>query len=639
MVCPEGSAYPLPGSTISRKQPGRVLARQLLWEQCTRLWSPRALVRVDPDNQHRYTGTARIGASPPAIPWALYLADRVGEFRLLAFDFDAGRHGAPAALSDADRLAGVLDELAVPFLRVRSGDAGGQHIWVRLSGGAPAAQVAEMARRLRAFYATLDTGALSNPATGCVRAPGSPHRNGGHARPHLDGAALTAALDAMHKGAPPQVVEWLSARHPALPTTNTAHDPTPVRAIRVVGAGTTLKLACPRRPVPDRARAILSSPPDEGVDRSAVAHSVLLSLARAGHGFDDALEAVRTAPGLVRLREDLARCGPGEVERQWTRAVESAARYPQVATHDPAAAPNSDTESVLQSMEKAIAADTARWAGQGGPSDLRILCALIVLARQARTTRLDIDCRRLAQLAAVAASTVSRRLRVLARDGWVSLVKAGEGTRASCWQLHAPSNNDSVVIGATQGEPAPRSLAPDLLLAHNTHDLWSQPLGLGGHAARTHWHLLAGISSIAALSAATGYSPRTVAVHLRQLVTVRLLDGRGRPARDLAAALDTAAQTLGCAGHGEARRRRHTVDRQLHGWWLEELQWRRRSGKKKGPTRAHTEPTALALPVDVPLRSRYGRFPARENGRADYRAARARVLTRLRNEGVLAAAA
>lgn len=166
---------------------------------------------------------------------------------------------------------------------------------------------------------------------------------------------------------------------------------------------------------------------------------------------DDARAAVVTAPGLIRLREDAAR-GRDDTERQWTRALARAATF----TADPGQAPREPIDDELDAIEHALAVTTAHWGRRGGASDERILHALTALARTARTRVLDIDCRRLGQTCALDASTVSRRLRVLAREGWVTLTTPSAGTRAARWTLNQPPDGGvEITSNATQGNPPP----------------------------------------------------------------------------------------------------------------------------------------------------------------------------------------
>ncbi|KXF84355.1 hypothetical protein D092_20760 [Rhodococcus ruber Chol-4] len=585
-------------------------------------------MRIDPDRTHTYATTMAMPSQAPGFPWAIYLAGANHRYRLLAFDLDSGRHGPEVARADADRLAAHLAELGVPHLRARSGPTGGQHVWLRLAGpGAAPDEVRRLAHALRQHYPSLDTVPLTNPATGAVRPPGAPHRRGGQSRPHLHGAALETALARLDTETAPEVVDWLLARHPhsAAPAPRR-----PTGPVRIVDPASDPRLDRPRRPLTDATRALLDAVPAPGADRSAIVHSIFLGMARAGHSLADARAAAATAPGLVRLREDRAR-GREDTDRQWRRALDTAAGF---APAPPTTRAPVDDE--LDRIEAAIGADPAHWARPGGASDERILYALLALARTARTRIFDIDCRRLAQAAAVDASTVSRRLRVLAHESWVRCVRTGSGTRAATWQLELPDPVAPLPV-ATQGKPAPAPGHPSSLLEHHTHDLWAHRSGLGGAAARIHWAVISGKPAISGkgrnpveVAALTGYSLATVTRTLSTLARLGLPTGAGADTPELREQLGNAADRVGASGVGAQRVRRHLLDRELHRWWLEEQEWRCRRGKKTGVPR--TVSLTIALPIGAPARLRYGRFPVTDTGRADYRAARA-VVTRVCSPG------
>ncbi|MFF0284062.1 hypothetical protein ACFYSW_27520 [Rhodococcus aetherivorans] len=585
-------------------------------------------MRIDPDRTHTYATTMAMPSQAPGFPWAIYLAGVDHRYRLLAFDLDSGRHGPAAARADADRLAAQLAELGVPHLRAQSGPTGGQHLWLRLAApGAAPDDVRRLAHALRQHYPSLDTAPLTNPATGAVRPPGAPHRRGGQSRPHLHGAALDAALARLDTEVAPEVVAWLLARHPH----SAAPDPhRPAGAVRIVDPACNPRLDRPRRRLTDTTRALLDTAPTPGADRSAIVHSIFLGMARAGHSLADARAAAATAPGLVRLREDRAR-GRDDTDRQWRRALDTAAGFTPAP---PATRAPIDDE--LDRIEAAIGSDPAHWARPGGASDERILYALVAVARTARSRTVDIDCRRLAQAAAVDASTVSRRLRVLAHESWVRCVRTGSGTRAATWQLELPDPVAPHPV-ATQGEPAPFPGPPSGLLEHHTHDLWAHRSGLGAVAARIHWAAISGKPCISGagrnpveVAALTGYSLATVTRNLSALVHLGLPTRARTDTPDLREQLDRAADRVGASGVGAQRVRRHLLDRELHRWWIEEQEWRCRRGKKTGVPR--TVSLTIALPIDAPARLRYGRFPVTDTGRADYRAARA-VVTRLCSPG------
>lgn len=608
-------------------------SRGWLWSNIATAWSPRRTVRVDPDGTHDYTRAQPLAAHPPTVPYAVYLADRRGRFRLLAFDFDARGHGAEAAERDAAALARVLDELGAPHLRAHSGPGGGQHVWVRLAEPASAGHVTDMALALAHHYPTLDVAALRNPMTGCVRPPGAPHRSGGQSRLLLTGRALTRAVEQASAGAPAELAQWLTHRHPS-PAVPVALRP---RAAALIVPGPDgqqpwrLDTAC--RPLSQRAQQLLDTPVDAGADRSAVAHSALLSLARAGRSYPDVLALISIAPALARLREDVDRRGTGEVQRQWGQALHAAAGWAQGRT-DSRHAGGPPCEAALRVIEAAIAATPQRWAARGGATDEKMLYALVETARGAGTLRIDIDTRRLGEAAACDHSTAARRLKVLEEQGWLKEVSPCGGTRAATWLLLDPPPSTN----ATQGVPAPpHILAAGSPLPHHQHDLWTPCAGLGPQAARTHWALLQGARDLTELATATGYGTRTVKSHLALLLRAGVVTPDFLPGNDRHA-MDRAAERLGCSGAGEARARGHAADRLLWRWWLEEQEWRTSRGRKNGVPRI-VDPDAIALPFAVGLRARFGRFPTRPTWRADYPAARAIVQRHSRTNVPLAAAA
>src|SRR4051812_42215331 len=144
------------------------------------------------------TGAARnvyrreipVAGPPPHRPYAVYLADAAGGYRLLGLDLDSGR--GPVG-EDLAELRALLDRAGLPHLVCASGPFGGRHVWIGLAEAVPAPEVARLADALAARLPSLDTGPLRNPRTGCLRPPGAPHRLTGAASILTgDPAVLTA---------------------------------------------------------------------------------------------------------------------------------------------------------------------------------------------------------------------------------------------------------------------------------------------------------------------------------------------------------------------------------------------------------------------------------------------------------------
>lgn len=586
-------------------------------------WSPRSRVRVDLAQVHEYR-SAPWPRGALTVPTATYLASREGLFRWLAFDFDSAKYGADAVKADAAILAAVLDELDVPYLLVQSGPTGGVHIWVLLDdAGANADDVDRLAHALQAHLPTLDISPLTNADTGCVRIPGSPHRHGGHAVPIAGGHDLEATLTAMdQRRTSAELLTWLHARFPTRESSacESAQARGPAAAtpgLTITGTGAGAHLARARTDLTPATRRLLTEPLPAGADRSAIAWSILLGMAASGCTWRDVTTHL-DQPGLIRLREDYDRHQAHAIV-QWEKALDAAA-----ATAWPRTAADrvDDATSELLAAVSAAAADGPRWARPGGESDERVLLAFLALCEQAHATTINVDVRRLGEAANVDHTTVSRSLRRLAAESWVHLQSAAEGTAAATWTLRKPPPCTAAPQVETRPHPPRVPHEASARLDHAHHDVWVWRHGLGGVGERVHFYWSQGVP-VDEIATATGYSQRTVHRWISILGGYRLLSWRPR--------LETAARIVGAAGAMLARARRHQVERAVFDWWREELVWRRTPGKKRrktGPTRASTDPAAIALPIAAPARTRFGRFPTKPGGKMHWAAAFAAVTDR-----------
>lgn len=149
------------------------------WTRAARLLAPpnRPRCRI-----HDGDSYAREGDIPDHVPGsavAVYLADERGSYWTLGFDFDAKRgDSSDDATRDAARFVDdVLRPANVSCFAVPSG-GGGWHVWVPMGRPMPADSVRELANAAAAMFPTLDPMPLSNPKTGCLRPPGTLHRDG-----------------------------------------------------------------------------------------------------------------------------------------------------------------------------------------------------------------------------------------------------------------------------------------------------------------------------------------------------------------------------------------------------------------------------------------------------------------------------
>jgi hypothetical protein len=612
------------------------------WWQLARRLSPRPQLRVDTAGadgawRHAYQQEEPLGDEPPAGPYAIYLTDRRGRFRLLCFDLDSKRgpvHADVAALLAWCRDAGLRP------LPTRSGPTGGHHIWLILDGPAPAALVDALARAAARRLPTLDIAPLANRRTGCARPPGAPHRTGGRSTPLISLTEATALADHPDPvDALERLLTLLEADRPR-PAGDTA------RRRAGLDDGGLPYLLGERRPLPPPAKDALHTPPPN--DASATLASILTSAALARWRYTDVAELLPTAAGLehARSRPDGRRRIPRPADeaaavllRQWRRAVTFAAGLPPAP---PTARGDFDTRAAdivdqVTALQTRADASPGRWARPGGPADRRILDALCLLALRGLTDIVEADIRRLAMLTGIGRETARVALHRLA-DGWLTFAVPAEGPRAAHWALAnttpAPSTDDPT-HARSQAIPRPvgaagttRTAWIDRLTATLTtiaHDTFT-PAGLGHHPARIYQTLTADLTTPThELAAHTGYDGAHLTRMLHQLEDTGLARHDGQGWRRGRTHLDTAAETLQVTGILADRIRRYADERELWAWWLDELTWMHLPRRDK--RRAGGGGQLSIIFTGLGTRSRHGRMPRRSTGRADLQAAMYAVRT------------
>ncbi|OBJ87809.1 hypothetical protein [Mycobacterium asiaticum] len=229
--------------------------------------------------------SSRLPRQPAAVP--LYLHGRT---QILALDFDTKRHDQHTVDDDFTRALTWITEAGGRAVTDRS-TSGGRHILVPLAAGtsAGADELLPLLRLLEARLPSLDKTPMTNPKTGCITAPGSPCREGGHRR--LDGP-LSAAIDAFDQRSHPALLPRLNLLLGALNATPNRHPqprPDPAGAV-ITGTGTHARLApehtragdLPARITTYAATGIL--PPDSTWrSHSEARQSVLAHAALHGH--------------------------------------------------------------------------------------------------------------------------------------------------------------------------------------------------------------------------------------------------------------------------------------------------------------------------------------------------------------------
>ncbi|MCM6761272.1 hypothetical protein NB037_02460 [Rathayibacter sp. ZW T2_19] len=607
----------------------------------TRRLSPRDTVRTMRRDaygrldENAYPTAFRVSPVAPSTPWAIYLADDAGVFRLLCFDFDGkDSHGVDPdlmeqAADDCDALSVVLDAHQVAHVVCESSGTGGRHLWVGVRGGAAAAEVDRLAIAAKANFSTLDHGMLHNPRTGAARPPQSPHRDGsvsrilrGRVEDLLDPIVLPASLVAVAAAleATPSGRRYFAPTQGAVVSQHRTH-----RALSAAGAA-------------HMATA------DGGANPSWTAFMCLLSAAHAGWTMTDVEHAAQTAPGMEHYRTKNTGRGSrrprarheaaDRLGRQWEKALQFAALH---AVLPSPREPRDLTElegivAAVSNLLERFRAHPGRWGRtERATSERTILTALAYLTLHTGKRTVAASVRDLALLSGLGRTTAASALRTLREDGYVQLVARADGSNASEWRLTGTfSTTPSTVRTQPFNNPRPpgqvfseRAVFLDLLekdLTDARHDLFTRS-GLG-HLAGKVYALLGREASVTVDSTARmlGVTARTAATSLSRLRSHRLIvkhiDGWRRSLRDLRT---TAARVLGVDGLLEDRAYRYGIEREVWAWWQAELAYRS-SAPRERPRRPHV--TSRPLFEDSSSGERvWPLYPRDAAGRGDHREA------------------
>lgn len=568
----------------------------------------------------------------PDVPWAVYLADAEG-YRFLGFDFDAGR-GDPAR--DAAVLSDLLTEHGIAHLIAQSGPTGGRHVWVALTDSLDVALVDELSVLVRKVCPSLDRAPLANPATGCLRPPGSPHRHGGTSTP------ISGSLDVLTR--PSTTPDQVRGLYVALDAQIARDRPTRTADALPVATDTTGHPYLPgaRRPLPPTAQNALQTGEE---DASHALWVVLIGAAAAHWKLADVAELVATAPGMEYVRT--RRHGNGRRPRHrgeqrrvlthhWQRAVRWVADHPTTATGGDTTFPEraGQIADLVRHVQRRADAQPGRWQQGRGPSTRRVLDALCVLVLQAVRHDVQADVRRLGLLAGVGRETARLALHALAEDGWITATDAAEGRRATRWALlrqqgTAPSTGEvptewSQVLtrpaGTGQGLRAATLAALEDRLSTSVHDVFT-PRGLGLVAGDLYAKVSTDPAETGALAREAGRERGEVRQILQALAAHRLVRRLKRGwVRTSPRNLGRAARELGTSGVLADRAARYALEREQYVWWLAEEEWMRAPRRTGAARRPQPGQGSLLEVGGVVARPAYPRGPDR---RADHRAARA----------------
>nr|UXN30512.1 hypothetical protein N8D75_17450 [Curtobacterium flaccumfaciens] len=564
---------------------------------------------------------AAVTSDVPARPWAMNLADDEHRYRYLGFDLDTKHVGLKVVKTDTDTIRRLLDDAGMPHLVCQSGPSGGRHIWVALIDGVSADTVATIARDLARVCKSLDKAPLSNPATGCLRPPLSPHRDGGRSTPIMGTlAALTTPSARAHQVRALAIAAGELAAATAPDAALDAGRPLPLdHHGRLYLPGT-------RRPLAARSAAALQDDAAAG-DASASLWRVLVGAAAARWRYaDDAATSPASSTSAPFVPAAAALRGRPPASSPLSGSSLVSGTRPSATSQRTLAAPAMIRPSMAEPARSRTSSTPCNSAPRplpdagssgGGPADRRVLDALSLLALQAVSVSVEADIRRLALLCGIGRETARTALLRLAADGWIANTAAHEGTRAAHWTID-PQNalHRDTDRGRSQADPRPGGAGA----AHRTHLLSELT---DRQQTRTHDTFTAG----------TGLGLHTGNVYARILTSPTLDDTRtlrtlhrhgltrwthnGWTAAPLGER-DRVAQRIGAAGTLHARQHRYAVEREAWAWWQGELAWMASPGRQRPGRRP--SPDAITLYDDGT--NRHGKHPRTTDGRADFRAAR-----------------
>lgn len=660
---------PRPADTVEYSQVDQLYA----W--VTRVIAPRGRARVDIWDPrrgtwaHAYEREIVLGERMPREPFAIYLTDFAGRFRLLVFDLDAHGEDDAQLWADACALEELLDAAGLRYVIVKSGPGASLHFWVAVPEGVDKDLVRSIAYAAGARMPRLDKSPLTNEHTGCVRPPGAPHRDGGHSRV-LYPAAVAETADVLRIGNPAERIERLAQLLGVDEATGRHAQPRAEQCRPVVREGGAERIVGTRGALSSDVERLLKQQPAPGQGHAAVASiCTRLALARWSYGdFAELVDANTDAPGLEHLRSQGHRStgrrtprssgqAAAVASRQWARCVRFAATLPPRSEgHSSAAGDSEEVIALCRRVEEILAAvdEPGCWTRQAGPSDKKALLYVAQCTLDGLAEEVEVDCRRSALNTGMGRSTAARAHQRLIADGRLELVAVAEGQKSATYRLTS-TDSWTLVKGGTQAVPRPpggviRSrdelrleLRRRLDLAG--HDVWAEgcrrgePAGLGRHAATTYGVLVKqGIRggrpyNVRALAEITGYGLRTVRAHLARLGRYQLCSERDGGWASGPGDLDTVALQLGVAGTRRRRAATYEAERDMYDWWTAELDWLRapkRHRRRAGPRArqdADDEQVRIIDPA-LPSWSRRARYPRTIGGRPDHAAARRRMLGR-----------
>ena len=130
--------------------------------------------------QYPESQTRPLTSRLPARPAAVMLQGPDGTVATLVLDLDTSKGSQAVVDADAQLLRTLLTAKGLLFVEDYSPTSGGRHLYIPLQERMDGTEARELVEAIARRCPSLDAGPHQTGAHGCIRVPGSAHKNGGH---------------------------------------------------------------------------------------------------------------------------------------------------------------------------------------------------------------------------------------------------------------------------------------------------------------------------------------------------------------------------------------------------------------------------------------------------------------------------
>lgn len=531
------------------------------WRTIVPLLAGRPRVRISRDGGRNYRQRDERDLSEllPSRPAAVMLYDgRTGLSRILAIDFDSKTFGTDKVQLDVRRVQNLLSEHNIRWIHDRSA-SGGEHLYVPVAGGLSLGESVDVLELLSQLCPTIDPSPHRSIQHGCIRMPGSAHKQGGHQELLMSSMmALTVASRPTPRTSFTSLHQSLEKYRPAKPTAGETPEvfdregAGPMNAVLLDIARNGFRPSS-RYDSPSEARfAVLRSASNLGMRATEIYQ-------RMNDGRWPGLSSLfsRYKSPMKELKADLLRLKSKGHRNGNATVVKS-------NTSRPKAQGGSETlhsASFYQGLKiwrNAFHLKEATYGSNKAGLQIRLLLrALGEAASKAQSTLIEFGCRSLAIATGLDHSTVSRHLRTLRseKEPLIQLVCSAQGKYADTYELVVPEAlvESAAVISYRSGK---------------IHALRPAFRVLGPVASFVYEALEQGHQSTPAIMRATNLSRSAVQDALYVLDGHALATKAGETWMVLSPNMDFLAEMLGATTEVEFQRQAYAQQRFLWVAWL-----------------------------------------------------------------------